>query len=138
MARKSHIQVEAKGLKPLTKYYYQFTVCGSKNKSPMGRTKTAPAADDDVSNLSFAVFSCSNYRESPEEPLEKYLPNRQLTVSQPADTSTRMAMPPGRTSTTMSSTWAITCTRQERGASARLRRRGPSSPSTTTALVTAW
>ncbi|TPX12916.1 uncharacterized protein E0L32_006796 [Thyridium curvatum] len=53
--------VEAKGLKPLTKYYYQFTVCGSNKKSPMGRTKTAPNKDDDVSRLSFAVFSCSNF-----------------------------------------------------------------------------
>lgn len=56
-------QVEAEGLEPLTEYYYQFTVCGSSNKSPLGRTKTAPAPDDDVSELSFAVFSCSNYRE---------------------------------------------------------------------------
>lgn len=55
-------QVEAKGLKPLTTYNYQFTVCDSDTKSPIGRTKTAPTADDDVSDLSFAVFSCSNYR----------------------------------------------------------------------------
>ncbi|TQS33901.1 hypothetical protein Golomagni_05739 [Golovinomyces magnicellulatus] len=55
------VKVEAKGLKPLTKYYYQFNVCGSDNKSPIGRTKTAPTKDDDVSKLSFAVFSCSNF-----------------------------------------------------------------------------
>ncbi|KAK1762173.1 PhoD-like phosphatase-domain-containing protein [Phialemonium atrogriseum] len=55
------VKVEAEGLEPLTKYYYQFTVCGSNNKSPIGRTKTAPTADDDVSSLSFAVFSCSNF-----------------------------------------------------------------------------
>ncbi|KAM5345220.1 hypothetical protein ACJ41O_011082 [Fusarium nematophilum] len=54
-------QVEATGLKPLTTYYYQFTVCSSDNKSDLGRTKTAPEEDDDVSELSFAVFSCSNY-----------------------------------------------------------------------------
>lgn len=58
------VQVEAEGLEPFTKYYYQFTVCDSDNKSPIGRTKTAPAPDDDVSELSLAVFSCSNYRES--------------------------------------------------------------------------
>lgn len=58
------LQVEAKGLRPLTDYTYQFTVCGSDNKSPLGKTKTAPAEDDDVSELSFAVFSCSNYRMS--------------------------------------------------------------------------
>ncbi|KAJ4141603.1 hypothetical protein NW768_000818 [Fusarium equiseti] len=55
------IKVEAEGLKPLTEYYYQFSICDSDNKSPLGRTKTAPTADDDVSELSFAVFSCSNY-----------------------------------------------------------------------------
>jgi alkaline phosphatase D len=56
-----HAQVEAKGLKPLTEYFYQFNVCGSDNKSAQGRTKTAPRADDSVSSLSFAVFSCSNF-----------------------------------------------------------------------------
>lgn len=29
----------------------------------MGRTKTTPAADDDVTEISIAVYSCSNYRE---------------------------------------------------------------------------
>lgn len=29
--------------------------------SPIGRTKTAPATDDDVSSLSLGVFSCANY-----------------------------------------------------------------------------
>ncbi|KAG6006996.1 hypothetical protein E4U21_006516 [Claviceps maximensis] len=55
------VKVEAKGLKPLTKYSYQFNVCGSPAKSPWGKTMTAPKKDDDVSELSFAVFSCSNY-----------------------------------------------------------------------------
>ncbi|KAK9435616.1 Alkaline phosphatase D-related protein [Metarhizium brunneum] len=55
------VKVEAKGLKPLTTYFYQFNVCASSNKSPVGRTKTAPAKDDAVSKLSFAVFSCSNF-----------------------------------------------------------------------------
>ncbi|KAJ6780407.1 hypothetical protein PWT90_02294 [Aphanocladium album] len=59
------VKVEAKGLQPLTKYYYQFKVCGSEKKSTWGRTKTAPREDDDVSSLSFAVFSCSNFREHP-------------------------------------------------------------------------
>lgn len=57
------VKVEAKGLKPLTKYWYQFEVCGSEKKSQFGRTKTAPREEDDVSSLSFAVFSCSNYRK---------------------------------------------------------------------------
>ncbi|KAK0387096.1 hypothetical protein NLU13_5409 [Sarocladium strictum] len=56
------VKVEAKGLRPLTEYFYQFNVCGSgSNKSILGRTKTAPRANDAVSSLSFAVFSCSNY-----------------------------------------------------------------------------
>ncbi|RKL16186.1 hypothetical protein BFJ68_g5437 [Fusarium oxysporum] len=50
--------VEAKGLKPLTTYHYQFTVCNSNNTSPLGRTKTAPRPDDDVSEINLAVFSC--------------------------------------------------------------------------------
>ncbi|KAL8679396.1 MAG: hypothetical protein Q9186_004331 [Xanthomendoza sp. 1 TL-2023] len=55
------VKVEATGLAPFTKYRYQFTVCGSTNKSPEGLTKTAPAENADVSELKFAVFSCSNY-----------------------------------------------------------------------------
>lgn len=56
------VKVEADGLKPLTEYYYQFNICGLDKKSPRGRTKTAPLPEDDVSSLSFAVFSCSNFR----------------------------------------------------------------------------
>lgn len=55
------VKVEAKGLKPFTRYYYQFNVCDSDNKSPLGRTKTAPAADDHVTKVGLAVYSCSNY-----------------------------------------------------------------------------
>ncbi|KAF2968150.1 hypothetical protein GQX73_g5429 [Xylaria multiplex] len=57
------VKVEATGLQPFTTYNYQFTICGSDIKSPVGRTKTAPTADADVSEVNFAVFSCSNYRE---------------------------------------------------------------------------
>ncbi|KAF7163739.1 hypothetical protein CNMCM5623_008497 [Aspergillus felis] len=55
------VKVEATKLKPFTTYYYQFNVCNSDNKSPIGRTKTAPAPKDDVSNINLAVYSCSNY-----------------------------------------------------------------------------
>jgi hypothetical protein len=48
-------------LKPYTTYYYQFNVCNSSNKSPVGRTKTTPHANDDITKVSLAVFSCSNY-----------------------------------------------------------------------------
>lgn len=63
MAELTTIQVEAEGLQPLNTYNYQFSVCGSNVTSPIGRTKTAPTADDDVSALSFAVFSCASYRK---------------------------------------------------------------------------
>jgi alkaline phosphatase D len=54
-------QIEAKNLAPFKTYYYQFNVCGSNNKSPVGRTKTSPAENDSVSKVGLAVFSCSNY-----------------------------------------------------------------------------
>jgi alkaline phosphatase D len=56
-----YIEVEAKDLQAFTEYYYQFSVCDSDVKSPLGRTKTAPAADDDITSLGLAVFSCSNF-----------------------------------------------------------------------------
>jgi len=55
------VKVEAKDLQAFTEYYYQFSVCDSDVKSPLGRTKTAPAADDDITSLGLAVFSCSNF-----------------------------------------------------------------------------
>jgi hypothetical protein len=48
-------------MKAYTTYYYQFAVCNSNNKSPIGRTKTSPNADDDVTHIGLAVYSCSNY-----------------------------------------------------------------------------
>ncbi|KAI1320239.1 alkaline phosphatase-like protein [Xylariaceae sp. FL0255] len=61
------IKVEAVGLQPLTSYNYHFTICGSTVKSVVGRTKTAPTADAEVKELTFAVFSCSNYRKLSHE-----------------------------------------------------------------------
>lgn len=57
------MKVEAKCLKALTLYNYQFTICDSDKSSPIGRTKTAPTSDDDVSEINLAVFSCSGYCE---------------------------------------------------------------------------
>jgi alkaline phosphatase D len=54
-------QVEAGDLNPFTTYFYQFTVCGTNITSPIGRTKTAPAENDDVSTVSLGIFSCVNY-----------------------------------------------------------------------------
>lgn len=55
------MQVEATNLEAYTTYYYQFNVCNSNNTSPVGRTKTTPNADDGVTKVSLAVYSCSNY-----------------------------------------------------------------------------
>jgi alkaline phosphatase D len=55
------VKVEATRLRPFTTYYYQFTQCGTSNRSPVGRTKSAPRPDDDVSKIGLAVYSCSNY-----------------------------------------------------------------------------
>ncbi|KAL2784376.1 PhoD-like phosphatase-domain-containing protein [Aspergillus keveii] len=55
------VKVEAKKLRPFTNYWYQFNVCGSDVKSPLGRTKTAPAKRDRVEEVKLAVHSCSNY-----------------------------------------------------------------------------
>ncbi|KAL1592394.1 hypothetical protein SLS60_011473 [Paraconiothyrium brasiliense] len=51
----------AKNLEAYTNYYYQFNVCNSNNTSPVGRTKTTPNADDDVTKVGLAIYSCSNY-----------------------------------------------------------------------------
>ncbi|KAL2836745.1 PhoD-like phosphatase-domain-containing protein [Aspergillus pseudodeflectus] len=55
------VKVEAKKLRPFTSYWYQFNVCGSDVKSPLGRTKTSPAKRDKVEEVKLAVHSCSNY-----------------------------------------------------------------------------
>lgn len=55
------MKVEASNLTAFTRYYYQFNVCGSDKKSPLGRTKTTPDVNDYVSKVGLAVYSCSNY-----------------------------------------------------------------------------
>lgn len=55
------VKVEATGLNPFTYYYYQFAVCNSNNSSPIGRTKTTPAAKDRVTSVGLAIYSCSNF-----------------------------------------------------------------------------
>ncbi|KAH8597788.1 PhoD-like phosphatase [Bisporella sp. PMI_857] len=56
------VKVEAKKLESFTTYYYQFSVCNSANKSPIGRTKTIPCKDEKVTTpVKIAVYSCSNY-----------------------------------------------------------------------------
>lgn len=51
------VKVDVLGLMPGHVYFYRFATAAS--KSPIGRTKTLPAAD--IGQVKFAVFSCANY-----------------------------------------------------------------------------
>jgi alkaline phosphatase D len=53
------VHADANGLEPGREYVYRFMVGGE--VSPVGRTKTAPAAGAPVDRLRFAVASCSMY-----------------------------------------------------------------------------
>ena len=53
------VHVEANGLLPDRVYFYRFTAAGE--ASPIGRTRTAPAAGAANDRLRFAFASCSNY-----------------------------------------------------------------------------
>lgn len=53
------VHVDVQGLDSNTEYYYQFKV--GPDRSPVGRMKTAPAADESVDEFNFAFASCQNY-----------------------------------------------------------------------------
>ncbi|RIX78191.1 alkaline phosphatase [Acidovorax cavernicola] len=56
------VHVEVQGLRPGRPYWYRFTAGGV--RSPVGRTRTAPADDDAaVQPLRFAFASCQQYEE---------------------------------------------------------------------------
>ncbi|KAI1939026.1 hypothetical protein LOZ66_003103 [Ophidiomyces ophidiicola] len=55
------LKVEASNLHPFTTYYYQFSICNSDKKSPLGRTKTLPDPSQKVDGVKLAVYSCANY-----------------------------------------------------------------------------
>ncbi|MEF8840406.1 MAG: alkaline phosphatase D family protein [Haloarculaceae archaeon] len=50
------VHVDVKGLEPATEYYYRFGAGGK--RSPVGRTKTAPAPDASPEEFRFAFASC--------------------------------------------------------------------------------
>jgi alkaline phosphatase D len=54
-----HRQVDVAGLAPATTYFYRFNFEGT--FSPIGETRTAPAAGSLVSSLRLGVVSCSNF-----------------------------------------------------------------------------
>jgi phosphodiesterase/alkaline phosphatase D-like protein len=55
--------VEARGLKPNTKYFYQWRYRQNDRKAPVysttGRTRTLPRADEDIKRVRLAFFGCS-------------------------------------------------------------------------------
>ncbi|HEX4872371.1 MAG TPA: alkaline phosphatase D family protein [Nevskiaceae bacterium] len=58
------VKIDPAGLASFTTYYYQFSVAapdGSAQRSPIGRTRTAPAASDAVSQIRIAAAACNNY-----------------------------------------------------------------------------
>jgi alkaline phosphatase D len=55
------VHVEVDGLKPNRPYWYRFTVKGK--ASPVGRTRTAPAAGEQVAGLRFSFASCQQYEQ---------------------------------------------------------------------------
>jgi len=55
------VHVDATGLDADTWYWYRFTV--GDRVSPVGRARTAPAADADVDRLRFAFASCQNRQD---------------------------------------------------------------------------
>ncbi len=59
------VHVEVDGLKPNRPYWYRFTIDGpgGSKASPIGRTRTAPAADEKVPALRFSFASCQHYEQ---------------------------------------------------------------------------
>src|SRR6266566_6563314 len=55
------VHVDATGLEPDRMYWYRFRAGGI--ESPIGRTRTAPAAASSPSALRFAFASCQNYTQ---------------------------------------------------------------------------
>ncbi|MFD5325018.1 alkaline phosphatase D family protein [Streptomyces sp. NPDC127092] len=53
------VKVDVRGLRPATAYWFRFTAGGT--VSPVGRTRTAPAADAAAPGVRFGVVSCANW-----------------------------------------------------------------------------
>ncbi|MFJ8583299.1 alkaline phosphatase D family protein [Streptomyces sp. NPDC093595] len=53
------VKVDVRGLRQATDYYFRFTV--GTDVSPVGRTRTAPAADAAAPGIRFGVVSCANW-----------------------------------------------------------------------------
>jgi len=55
------VHVDVQGLEPDRRYWYRFTAGDA--RSPVGRTRTAPAANAPVERLRFAFASCQQYEQ---------------------------------------------------------------------------
>ncbi|WP_436772546.1 alkaline phosphatase D family protein [Yinghuangia sp. YIM S09857] len=53
------VQVDVRGLRPATTYHYRFRT--PHDRSPVGRTRTAPADRQEVAGLRFGIASCVSY-----------------------------------------------------------------------------
>ncbi|MFE9610488.1 alkaline phosphatase D family protein [Streptomyces sp. NPDC006012] len=53
------VKADIRGLRPATDYWFRFSAGGT--DSPVGRARTAPAADAAVPGLRFGVVSCANW-----------------------------------------------------------------------------
>ncbi len=59
-ARDHTVSVDVRGLAPATTYWYRFTNEG--RRSPIGRTRTAPAPGAGVASVTAGVVSCANWQ----------------------------------------------------------------------------
>ncbi|MER5897228.1 alkaline phosphatase D family protein [Streptomyces sp. NPDC001876] len=56
------VKADVRGLRPATTYYFRFSAGGGEPvRSPVGRTRTAPAAGTATPGIRFGVVSCANW-----------------------------------------------------------------------------
>ncbi len=60
-ARDFTVKVDAGGLQPATTYWYAFTALGY--RSPIGRTRTAPAVGQGITELTIGHVACTSWRQ---------------------------------------------------------------------------
>ena len=82
-------RVEVQGLEPDRWYWYRFTAGDA--RSPIGRTRTAPAAAAPTQRLRFAFASCQQYEQGFLAPIATSLPTSRTWSRFLATTSTSRA-----------------------------------------------
>ena len=81
------VHVEVDGLAPARWYWYRFRAGGQ--ASPIGRTRTAPAAIASVDRLRFAFASCQHYEQGFFNAYRTWWPTTSTSSCASATTSTR-------------------------------------------------